>query len=151
MASVCIQEGRQVCFDKWKPRVQESPLDTIPANLKAWERTEPGSLKQVPCPCARRVTGLPIHLRPRRHSRDTHHIQDTPGFKAFILLSSLASGSPTLTQHPPPHPQHNREPFPPQLAFSCIVQAARLIHPAHLWVLMQLLVYLIIQSCPTLL
>lgn len=50
MASVCIQEGRQVCFGKQKPRVQESPLDTVPANLKAWEQTEPGSFKQVPCP-----------------------------------------------------------------------------------------------------
>ena len=102
MASVCIQEGRQVCFGKQKPRVQESPLDTVPANLKAWEQTEPGSFKQVPCPCARCVTGLLVHLRPRRHSRETHHSQDTPGFKTFILLSSLASGSPTLMHHPLP-------------------------------------------------
>ena len=50
LASVCIQEGRQVCFNKGKPRVQESPLDLFPANLKAWEQTEPGSFKQVPCP-----------------------------------------------------------------------------------------------------
>lgn len=50
MASVCIQEGKQVCFDKGKPHVQESPLDPVPANLKAWEQTEPGSFKQVPCP-----------------------------------------------------------------------------------------------------
>ena len=58
------------------------------------------------------MTALPIQLRPRRHSREMHHSQDTPGFKAFILLRSLASGSLTLKHHPPPHSQHNREPFP---------------------------------------
>ena len=65
------------------------------------------------------MTGLPIQLR---HSRETHHNQVTPGFKAFILLSSLASGSPILTYHPPLHPQHNREPFP------CPTPASFLMH-----------------------
>ena len=50
LASVCIQEGSQVCFDKGKPHVQVAPLDPVPANLKAWEQIEPGSFKQVPCP-----------------------------------------------------------------------------------------------------
>ena len=42
MASVCIQEGRQVCFDKWKPRVARElkkapafPREERPAPLGA--------------------------------------------------------------------------------------------------------------------